>query len=206
AFRRLLDRRYLLSSSRASGGLAAAYWASLGLPPDEAQKNLQNCRVRIHSLDVEGAKELDAALRGLGVRLVKGKADLTVTLVNDYLDARLVELNRPHLSARAPWILVQPSGIFPLVGPILRPHKGACWNCLADRMIRNREVKGMLARRKARTVAVSPLAHEPLGQGGVQLAAFEIAKAIATDYRTDLADHIVSLDLLGSTVARHYVA
>jgi len=206
AFRRLLDRRYLLPSSRASAGLAAAYWASLGLSPETAQKNLQNCRVRIDSLDVEGAKGLDAALRGLGVRLVKGKADLTVTLVGDYLDARLGELNRKHLSDRTPWVLVQPSGIFPLVGPILRPNKGACWNCLADRMIRNREVKGMLARGRARAVAVSPLARQPVGQSGVQLAAFEIAKAIATDYRTDLGDHIVSLDLLGSAVARHYVA
>jgi ribosomal protein S12 methylthiotransferase accessory factor len=206
AFRRLLDRRYLLPSSRASAGLAAAYWASLGLSPETAQKNLQNCRVRIDSLDVEGAKGLDAALRGLGARLVKGKADLTVTLVGDYLDARLGELNRKHLSDRTPWVLVQPSGIFPLVGPILRPNKGACWNCLADRMIRNREVKGMLARGQARAVAVSPLARQPLGQSGIQLAAFEIAKAIATDYRTDLGDHIVSLDLLGSSVARHYVA
>src|SRR5437660_547675 len=202
AFRRLLDRRYLLASSRASAGLAAAYWASLGLSPETAQKNLQNCRVRIDSLDVEGAKGLDAALRGLGVRLVKGAADLTVTLVNDYLDARLAELNRQHLADRTAWVLVQPSGIFPLIGPILRPNKGACWNCLADRMIRNREVKGMLARGHARAVAVSPLARQPLGQSGVQLAAFEIAKAIATDHRTDLGDHIVSLDLLGSSVAR----
>jgi bacteriocin biosynthesis cyclodehydratase domain-containing protein len=206
AFRRLLDRRYLLPSSRASTGLAAAYWASLGMSPEAAQKNLQKCRVRIQSLDVDGAKELDAALRGLGVRLVRGAADLTVTLVNDYLDARLAELNRQHLSDRTPWVLVQPSGIFPLVGPILRPGKAACWNCLADRMIRNREVKGMLARGQARAVAVSPLARQPLGQSGIQLAAFEIAKAIATDHRTDLGDHIVSLDLLGSTVARHYVA
>jgi ribosomal protein S12 methylthiotransferase accessory factor len=206
AFRRLLDRRYLLSSSRASGGLAAAYWASIGLSPETAQKNLQNCRVRIQSLDVEGAQELDAALRGLGARLVKGKADLTITLVNDYLDARLAGMNRQHLSDRTPWVLVQPSGIFPLVGPILRPGKAACWNCLADRMIRNREVKGMLARGNARAVAVSPLARQPVGHSGVQLAAFEIAKAIATDYRTDLGDHIVSLDLLGSSVARHYVA
>src|SRR6202047_3529791 len=190
AFRRLLDRRYLLPSSRAPAGLAAPYWASLGLSPETAQKNLQNCRVRIESLDVEGAKGLDAALRGLGVRLVKGKADLTVTLVGDYLDARLGELNRKHLSDRTPWVLVQPSGIFPLVGPILRPNKAACWNCLADRMIRNREVKGMLARGRARAVAVSPLAHHPLGQSGIQLAAVEIAKAIANDYRNDLREHI----------------
>ena len=34
----------------------------------------------------------------------------------------------------------------------------------------------------------------------------EIAKAIATGFRTELRNHIVSLDLLGSTVAKHYVA
>jgi len=206
AFKRLSDRRYILPASRVSLGLAAAYWASLGLSPETAHKSLQQCRVRIESLDVDGAQELGEALRGLGARLVKGKADLTVTLVNDYLDSRLAALNGRHLADRTSWLLVQPSGIFPLVGPVLSPGKGACWNCLADRMIRNREVKGMLARGNARAVAVSPLAREPVGQSGVQLAAFEIAKAIVTENRTDLRDHIVSLDLLGSSVARHYVA
>ena len=67
---------------------------------------------------MKGGKELGAALSKLGVRVVKGAADLTVTLVNDYLEARLAELNRQHLSDRTPWLLVQPSGIFPLVGPV----------------------------------------------------------------------------------------
>jgi oxazoline/thiazoline synthase len=55
-------------------------------------------------------------------------------------------------------------------------------------------------------VAVSPLVRNPIGLGGIQLAAVEIAKAIATGLRTDLRDHIVSLDLLGSTIVKHYVA
>ena len=101
---------------------------------------------------------------------------------------------------------MQPSGIFPLVGPVLRPGKSACWTCLADRMIRNREIKAMLDRSAARRVAVSPLARGPFGQSAIQLAAVEIAKAIATDFRTDLRDHIVSLDLLGATIVKHYVA
>ena len=185
---------------------AAAYWASLGLPPETAEKNLQKCRVRIQSIDVQGAKELGAALSELGVRVVKRSADLTVTLVNDYLEARLAELNRQHLSDRTPWLLVQPSGIFPLVGPVFSPGKSACWACLADRMKRNREVKALLDRKQARCVAVSPLARNTLGQSAIQLAAVEIAKAIATDFRTELRDHIVSLDLLGSTIVKHYVA
>jgi len=206
ALQRLLDRRYLLPASRCFDGPVAAYWASLGLSPETAETNLRKCRVRIQSIDVEGAAELGVALGGLGVRVVKRSPDLTVTLVSDYLEGQLAELNREHLSDQSPWLLAQPSGIFPLVGPLLRPGESACWTCLADRMKRNREIRAHLDRGQARCVAVSPLARRTMGQSGVQLAAVEIAKAIAADFRTELRDHIISLDLLGSTIVKHYVA
>ena len=57
----------------------------------------------------------------------------------------------------------------------------------------------------ARPSPIAARAHT-VGQSGIQLAAVEIAKAIATDFRTELRDHIVSLDLLGATIAKHYVA
>jgi ribosomal protein S12 methylthiotransferase accessory factor len=203
---RLVDRRYVLPATRSSNGAIAAYWASLGLSPEAAEKNLQKCRVRIQSIDVEGATELGAALSGLGVRVVNRSPGLTVTLVNDFLEERLSELNRQRLSDRTPWVLAQPSGIFPLVGPVFSPGKSACWMCLAERMKRNREVKSLLDRRQVRCVTVSPLARHNLGQSAIHLAAMEIAKAIATDFRTQLSDHIISLDLLGSTIVKHYVA
>src|SRR5262249_57225776 len=92
----------------------------------------------------------------------------------------LAELNRQHLADRKPWLLVQPSGIFPLVGPVFRPGKSACWTCLAERMKRNREVKALLDRGSARRVAASPLAREMVGRGGIQLAAGGICKASPT--------------------------
>src|SRR5438093_1152057 len=205
AIKRLLDRRFAVSKPHSARDSAAAYWASLGLPPETAEKNLQNYPVRIQSFDVQGGKELAAALSELGVRITKRSAALTIALVGDYLDARLVELNRKNLSDRTPWMVVQPSGIFPLIGPLLRPGKGACWVCLAARMVRNREIKAMLDRKGACQIAASPLARQPVGQSGMALAAVEIAKAIATEFRTDLSDHILSLDLLGSTIVRHYV-
>ena len=81
ALTRLFDRGYVLPSSTVSTGVVAAYWASLGLSPIAAQKSLQACRVRIQSIDVEGAKELAAALDRLGVRVVQRSPDLTVALV-----------------------------------------------------------------------------------------------------------------------------
>ena len=56
--------------------------------------------------------------------------------------------------------------------------------------------------------AASPFPRWPsntVGQSAIQLAAVEIAKAIATDFRTELNDHIVSLDLTGSNIVKHYV-
>jgi bacteriocin biosynthesis cyclodehydratase domain-containing protein len=206
ALKRLVDRRYVVPASRSSKGAAAAYWASLSLSPETAEQNLQKCRVRVQSIDVQGETELGAALGGLGVRVVKRSPGLTVTLVNDYLEPQLAELNRQHLSDGTPWALVQPSGIFPLVGPVFRPGQSACWVCLSERMKRNREVRAHLDRSEARCVAVSPLAHETIGQSAIQLAAVEVAKAIATDFRTQLCDHIISLDLLGSTIVKHHVA
>src|ERR1700738_2307249 len=73
ALKRLLDRRFLVPAARSSGSHAAAYWASLGLSPEAAEKSLQSCRVRVQSLDVQGATELGAALKALGVHVVKGQ-------------------------------------------------------------------------------------------------------------------------------------
>jgi bacteriocin biosynthesis cyclodehydratase domain-containing protein len=206
ALKRLMERQYIVEATPTSNSAQAGYWASLGLPPGMAEQNLANCRVRIEAIDVQGAKELTKALSDLGVRIVPRNADLTVTLANDYLEQRLAELNVQRVSDRAPWLLVQPSGVFPLVGPVFNPGKGPCWNCLFDRMIRNREIKGFLDRTDARAVTASPLMRNPLGQGAIPFAALEIAKAIASGFRTDLNNHIISHDLLGSTTVKHYVA
>src|SRR5579871_2919281 len=207
ALKRLIERRYVVEASATSNSALAGYWASLGLPQGMAEQNLANCRVRVEAIDVQGAKEFAKALTDAGVRVVAGRtADLTVTLANDYLDRRLAELNKQRVSDGTPWLLVQPSGAFPLVGPVLNPGKGPCWTCLFDRMIRNREVKGFLDRSGAQAVSHSPLSRNPLGQAAIQFAALEIAKAIASGFRTDLNNHIISHDFLGSTTVKHYVA
>jgi len=204
AFKRLLDRRFVVPVGSADGA-AAAYWASLGLRPETAAENLGKVSVQIQSIEAAGETELAAALRELGVRVVDRPADLSVVLVGDYLDGKLAAFNNERVAQKQDWLLVQASGIFPLVGPIFSPGKSACWTCLADRMKWNRQIRAFLDRKDARCVAVSPLAENVLADSAIGLAAVEIGKAIASGFRTDLHRHIVSLDLMGSSVARHYV-
>jgi ribosomal protein S12 methylthiotransferase accessory factor len=207
AIKRLLERRYIVTgASRAFAGAVAGYWASLGLPAEVAEQNLRNCPVQVEAIDVKGARELAAALSKLGVQIAKRSPKLVITLVNDYLDRRLAEINRERVADRTPWLLVQPSGVVPLVGPVFKPDESACWTCLFDRMIRNREIKGFLDRGPTRAVAVSPLVSDTVGQTAVHFAAVEITKAIASGFRTDLRDHIASFDLTGAVITKHYVA
>ena len=123
ALDRLLDRQFVVPKSRSSWDATAAYWASLGLSPETAQRNLQKLRVRIQSIDVQGGSELAAAMSGLGVRVMKRSADLTVTIVNDYLEERLAELNRQHLSDKRPGYLSNLPAFFPLWGRYSAPAK-----------------------------------------------------------------------------------
>jgi bacteriocin biosynthesis cyclodehydratase domain-containing protein len=204
AITRLLDRRFVVPADLIDE-TAAGYWASFGLASETAAENLWNTSVQIESIGAPGQSELDAALRKFGVRVVDRSANLTVVLVDDYLDGQLAEFNRQRLAQRQDWLLVQPSGIFPLVGPILGHGKSACWACLADRMKWNRQIKAFLDRTNARCVAASPLGKNMLAPSAIGLAATEIAKAVASGFRTDLHHHVVSLDLLSSMVVRHYI-
>src|SRR5579871_353866 len=49
ALERLFDRGYIVPTSRGSVGVMAGYWASLGLAPEVAERNLRKCRVLIQS-------------------------------------------------------------------------------------------------------------------------------------------------------------
>ena len=161
ALGRLVQRHYIIPKLPPAAATNAAYWASLGLPPDVAEKNLKQCRVRIQAIDVNGAKELGTALTKLGVRVVKGAADLTVVLVNDYLEARLDREQTSGICPMArPGCWCSPPAFSRWSGPVFAPGESACWTCLAHRMQRNREVKTLLDWRQARCVAPSPLARK----------------------------------------------
>ena len=76
------------ASAHASLGTVAAYWASLGLSPRERGETIsRNAACAFNRSTCRAQRELGAALRELGVRVVKRSADLTVTLVSDYLEA-----------------------------------------------------------------------------------------------------------------------
>src|SRR5262245_26641572 len=94
ALKRLLEGRFVVPKAGSTNGSVAAYWESLGLPFEIAEKKLQSCRIRVQAFGVQGEAELSAALTELGAKVVKRSPNLTVALVRDYLDEPLADLNQ----------------------------------------------------------------------------------------------------------------
>ena len=77
---------------------------------------------------------LTVAVPGPGGGPSAGAADLSLVLCDDYLAPDLAALDSWHRAQGRPWLPVRPGGAEPWAGPVFRPHEGACWHCLADRL------------------------------------------------------------------------
>ncbi len=154
----LSAKGYVVSADYGMDRSLAAYWSSLGASPRWVEQRLAESRIA-----VEGDEgRLIGHLEESGARVVTGDSDLTVIVCDDYLDARLTEVNRRRLEARAPWTLVRPCGMEALFGPVFRADgQGPCWECLACRLRMHQEVHDFLRNVAGEEAAFKPFAAQP---------------------------------------------
>jgi len=120
----------------------AALWALQGFAPADAAQRLATVTVAVHGIDVDTAR-LRSLLESMDVRLADD-GDLSVVVTDQYLNRGLAAFNREALRTGKPWLLVKPIGAQVWIGPLFRPGKTACWECLAQRMRANYPVIGYL--------------------------------------------------------------
>ena len=97
------------------------------------------------SLPTEGFIDL---LNSLSIQ-VAVEGDLTLVLVEDYLQPELQDFNEQMLQARSLWMPIAPWGTVGWIGPLFLPEKTGCWHCLASRLEDNRPVEGFIKRNDA---------------------------------------------------------
>ena len=154
-----------------------------------------------------GAVEVEplvAALQSLRV-VIDRAGSFGVVLTDDYLRSELGAFNQEALRADRPWMLVKPVGCEIWVGPVFRPGRAGCWECLAQRLRMNRPVESFLRARNGRDEPL-PI---PRGSTGAtlqiawNLAAAKIAEWIVRGELPDLEGQIVTFDVRSLQVATH---
>jgi len=69
--------------------------------------------------------------------------DVVIVIVDDYLNSKLIDLNKEFREKGKDWLLIKPVGQTPMIGPLFSQlHDDApCYQCLFTRMVQNKPVR-----------------------------------------------------------------
>jgi ribosomal protein S12 methylthiotransferase accessory factor len=207
ALSRLERRGHLVASDAALPPARAAFWEALGLDAPATERRLRASTVTLAAFGAVPAEPFADALARLGPR-IGDDGDVTVVLTDDYLQAGLAERNAAALAAGRPWLLVKPVGTRLWLGPLFRPGRTGCWECLAERLRGQRPIEAYLrhGRPAPERAAPFPVARAALPASvaaALELAATETARALAGAERSPLEGALLTLDLATLETRRH---
>jgi ribosomal protein S12 methylthiotransferase accessory factor len=145
-------KEYLCEDDDSIPAGQAALWSGQQVSPRAAAKCLTESQVVVQSFGVEAGSFLEL-LKSVQIHVAsQGPAD--VVLTDSYLRNELRECNAEALQRGKPWLLVKPLGRQVWVGPLFRPGKTGCWECLAHRLQANSPVATYLRGRNGHAGAL----------------------------------------------------
>ena len=204
ALMRLREKGYLVEADGSVPSEIAAFWHCLELEAAVWQRRLQETRVTVTSFGAVPGKKWISSLVSLGIEVAQ-EGDRGVVLTDDYLQDGLQSYNKDALKSDRSWMLIKPVGSILWIGPIFRPEKTGCWECLAHRLRANRPVETLLQEKK-RITAPFPTSTAALPstiQATLGLSTTEVAKWIGVGEHKPLEGIVLTLDLLSLKTETH---
>jgi oxazoline/thiazoline synthase len=137
----------------------AAFWSELGVEPSRVEESLGKIRITLRAVGDVDAARLGVLLSNAGLTVEDGgtrkmngswvrSQSLHVVLTDDYLRPQLGNINHAALESGAAWMIVKPVGSVVWLGPIFMPGETGCWQCLAQRLSGNVEIKSSIFRQR----------------------------------------------------------
>ncbi len=184
----------------------ASLWCQMGVTPRWAEARLEATRVSVSG----GNGVLETALRELGISVVSSRPDVAVIITDNYLDSSHAEINRKNLHEGIAWMLLKPSGNYPLFGPVFKSDEKYkhrfCWECLSQRLAGNLEIENYLKQTGQDNWQFSTPLPNCFANAIVNIAAFELAKWIVLDELAALDSSVISMATIGLHTQSHPVA
>ncbi len=186
----------------------ALFCQALSVEASDAAKRLQGTKVALRALVPLSCQDLRASLEQLQIQVVDDVADegeIEVILTDDYLREELEAINRTNLERSRPWMLIKPAGTLLWIGPIFKPGKTGCWDCLAQRLRNNRPSEGFIQRRRDSLAPLTPpLADLPTTrQMAMAMATHEILKWILQGENRRLEGALATYSTLSLAIQTH---
>jgi ribosomal protein S12 methylthiotransferase accessory factor len=194
ALTQLECKGYLGEEEPALPAAQAALWSSQQVAPRTAVQRLAQRPVVVGTFGVE-AGPFRELLETLHVRLAdEGPPD--VILTDGALRDELRECNAAALRDGRPWLLVKPAGRQVWVGPLFRPGKRGCWECLAQRLGTNFPVAAYL---QGRNCHAGPVVQDRAATPATLQVGWGLAPCAIGGGDADLFDRAAGTDYCAET-------
>lgn len=125
ALYQLRDKGYIADEVEEEG--LAAFCHYLNVPYRQAKEALAGICYQIHSLSKQ---PIDLSSLPCQEVSSSSRANLTLLVVDDYLDERIGPLVNRFLDEGGACLLFKPSGKYAWLGPVLTPENRVCFSCL----------------------------------------------------------------------------
>ncbi len=189
-----------------------AHWDARGIDPAAATTAIRDARISVVVMDDTATAPLLGALAADGFtptlcdprEAAVSAADLTVVLVEDYLDPTLDRLDEALAPTGRRWLPAKASDRVLWLGPLMERGRTGCWVCLAQRLEANRQVERYVQGKVGDGRPARPAAHRaagPIMLGG--LLATELATIVATGQSANLDGKMLTFDLETLNADRH---
>ena len=163
-------------------------------------------RLVLHATGGADPAKLRTALHRLELQVDDTAPDLVVAVCADPLDPELEPLNAACLASGQPWLLLRPSGVHAVIGPLFVPGETACWACLAHRMRQARQAEAWLGRKSGGRPPRAPDAGTSASDGmAAELAATAILNWSNARRHEELAGQLLTLNTQRLELRRHRV-
>ena len=154
ALNQLERKGYLCEEEGTLPAGQSALWSSQQISPETAIRRLAEHPVVVRAFGVETGPFVEL-LRSLHVQVASdGLTDIVLT--DSAWRDELRKCNAEALRSGRPWLLVKPTGRQVWIGPLFRPGKTGCFECLVQRLRANCPVTAYLEGRNGHAGAISP--------------------------------------------------
>ena len=196
---------YLAEASQDLPASLSAFWQVSGIDAAAAQAALREKSIAVLTVAGLDSAPMISALMAMGLTLgTREDAHLWVVLTDDYLRIGLATINAAALETKHPWLLVRLTGRELWVGPLFQPNETGCWQCMGERLARNRAVHRFVAEKKnLREPPVTAVGALPATQAAACQMAVVAAAQFLVGSKSGLTGKVLSLDWATFTSQTH---
>jgi ribosomal protein S12 methylthiotransferase accessory factor len=206
ALYQLKEKGYLVDALEDQG--LASFCQYLNVPYSTAKKKLEDTYYEVRSLSQQSI-DLETGLDALQIQRASSlhPANLTIILVDDYLDERIAPIIDALSEAKSLCILFKPIGKRSWMGPVFHSEVGPCFSCLKFWMGWNYLEETYIKERRGdkERIFASKALYTPILNLAISAFSLEIFKLIIGSQGSFLETGILTLDMAKNEYQKHYL-